>query len=676
VVSDLPPRVIETIVLLLPGGVATLALFPSDVVSIPGRVALSFGCGFAVVGLVSAGLVTFSALNEASFLATLTLVTIGLLIIAIVRGSPRSTLKALVAEIRAEPVALGIGIALIVAVALVRLPFSPLYSIVADTPMRYWADGLEIATAGQIPDQTLQWGTSYEPATSKMLFNSFTASMSLATGPHALANIAGLTWLGALGLMASMWWAARELGLDLLAPLFPLLAISNQLFLSIEMTYDVNPYRAELFGRMLAFCGFALALRALREGWSWPRYIIIGVLFGLAAATHLVPTALLVGVLFCYGVYRFIRRRLTLAETVRLAGGAVAAVAVLFSLWTLPGGNLAFKGTSGDEAFAGVSGGNDPTLLFVSGRRRPLDAADRRGWYAPPQRLMRKYLSAALGVMPDNPWPLLGGITAAMVALLGFAPERLRPVALAALALTVSTVAATLAADRFYSSFALANFGSRRLFDYAPLMLWLLLLLLAEWLLDGLERLRKHAAPALAIVLSAGLGLVLLPNLATAATPMPWVGRQLDDLNWVRANAPCDARILSNIRTGGTYQVLTGRVGVNEGMGPFFRPEMLDRVNRFLVEMNDFFGEPREGKTFLETYGVDYVVLVRGAGANPNLRTALGFPEQMAKSPFLQLVYMGERANIYQVVGTEPAPDLPEASAHEGYGCGRGSIRV
>src|SRR5207247_1163558 len=58
---------------------------------------------------------------------------------------------------------------------------------------------------------------------------------------------------------------ARELGLRLLAPLLVVLVMSNDVFLSGEITRDFAGYRAEDVGRGLAFAGLALGIRAVRK---------------------------------------------------------------------------------------------------------------------------------------------------------------------------------------------------------------------------------------------------------------------------------------------------------------------------------------------------------------------------------------------------------------------------
>ena len=59
------------------------------------------------------------------------------------------------AAFRADPVALGCGLAVVLAVAIARLRFDPLENLDGAGRWRYWADGLEIADLGSVPDHLL-----------------------------------------------------------------------------------------------------------------------------------------------------------------------------------------------------------------------------------------------------------------------------------------------------------------------------------------------------------------------------------------------------------------------------------------------------------------------------------------------------------------------------------------
>src|SRR2546430_16380646 len=56
-----------------------------------------------------------------------------------------------------------------------------------------------------------------------------------------------------------------------------------------ELTGDLVTFKAETFGRLLAFAGVALAVRALRRRKRLLDALLAGGLFAVGAATHLVP---------------------------------------------------------------------------------------------------------------------------------------------------------------------------------------------------------------------------------------------------------------------------------------------------------------------------------------------------------------------------------------------------
>jgi hypothetical protein len=667
---------IESLVVLAPGAIMTAALFPPGSLSIPGRLALMYVVGYSAVAVVTWILATMSVLTATTLLVALGAVSLGAAILAWRRGSAMERFRQLANELRAELWPTVLGLAVMVAVATIRVGFSPLRSFLSYTALRFWGDGVEIATAGEIPQRTLQWGQSIAPAASKMLFNCFTAAMDLVSGPDTLPSIAGATLLPAVFVVPALWWLGRELGLGLTAPILPLVVTANLFLFSEEFAADLTPFRAESFGRVVAFSALALCIVAIRTRAGWFPFAFAGFLFGVAALTHLVPTVIALGILGWIAVYELVRRRLSLQVGLRLAGGLILAALMVPLVWFLPGATLGFTGVKGPAPVVGPVEGIDPTRLFATGRRVPLEKTERTDWYLPPQVFARRLVESTVGVPVQNGWLWLGLAGAGTVLLTILAPDRLRPAGVAALALGANIMVATLIFARFYDSFAMALFGPRRLFDYAPIVVWLLLLLMLELFLKLAGKL--HPGVPIAIGVACGLVLMalLLPDLREMRVVPSAATVEVEVLNWVRDNTPCDARILSNKRTSGAFQVLSGRVGVNEGMGPFFRPELMDRVNRFLIETNRFYAYPFGKRKFLARYGVDYVVLFRGAGGTRDLKKARGFPQVMERTNYLTPVYSTDAANIYRVEGAETNADLPQAADHPGYVCQTGAIEM
>ena len=184
-----------------------------------------------------------------------------------------------------------------VAIAIVRLRSSPLLNFEMFGPWRYWADGLEIADAGRVPAQTLQWGATWTPTVSKVVLNSYHAGLSYAIGRSPLPAMGALLWVASTGLAAGLWALGRELGLRRLAPLLPLLTLA---VLNDELHRNLDVYTAENVGRMVAVCALVLGVRALRDRDGWKEPLLAALLFGAGFATHGVPVVALLVVLGWY----------------------------------------------------------------------------------------------------------------------------------------------------------------------------------------------------------------------------------------------------------------------------------------------------------------------------------------------------------------------------------------
>ena len=85
---------------------------------------------------------------------------------------------------------------------------------------------------------------------------------------------------------------------------------------------------------------------------------------------------------------------------------------------------------------------------------------------------------------------------------------------------------------------------------------------------------------------------------------------------------PCNARILVNVRTAGSFEVLAGRTSVDEGMAPYLRPSVLRRVLPIVLGAKAFFRDPASNRAFIENQHVDAVLVVAGpkVGGRPLLK--------------------------------------------------------
>jgi len=685
----------EFLVVAVPGVMASAVLIGHHGLSFPGRLALTYVMGFAVVALTSFGLAAASVLSLASLVFSLIGITAGLTIVAIRNGDLRAWWRGLVEGIREHPWEVALGVGVLVAIAFVRLRYSPLSSVISNPTFRYWADAADIATSGGIPQETLQWGGVYPPSAMKNLLNCFNAAMYLMFGSNSLAAIGGLTWLAAIGLGASVWWFANEVGLRLTGPLLVLWLTANKLWVGNDITQDLNSFRAENSGRMVAFAAFALSVKALHGSSRHSRYLLLagGALFGVAACVHLVPTVIILCLFAFYSLYFVIadafrrtegkgwlgrsvgalRERSFVTSIGWLTATAAVTLLVAGSVVLLGRGDVALSGTEGSEAYDLDELSVDPTLFYVTGRSVPIAEAQTTDWFTPPDVLVGQYVSRSLGQPPDRPWAWLLGFGGVAVVIGVIVQASLRAIVFAALGLTAVIVSVTLVFSHTYDLMALANFGPRRLFDYGSVPLTMVGFVLLESLIVRLQEVKHALAGPVSAVLVVALGAYLLPALEPGRGLAPKGNAAVADYEWVRENLPCDARIVSNQRTDATYQLLTGRVGVVEGMGPHLRPEMLLQINDLLERNREFFKKPAENEQYLVEEGIDYVALVR----DRKDKGVLAVPPKTGKFedvPFLEPIHEGERTNFYRVVGVDTGGDFPDPNDFSGYTCRRGSI--
>ena len=659
---------------LVPGIGAMLAVYPPGRAGLATRIGLAFALGYAAVGLAAAALVIGRVLTQTSFLLLLLVVTLVLWGIALRRGRPGEHLRAVRAELAEDRVALVAGLVVLLAIAVVRLRSSPLLDFQMFGPWRYWADGLELADAGRVPGQSLQWGALYTPAISKLVLNSFHAGSSYLLGRSPLPAMGALLWVASTGLAAGLWALARELGLRLLAPLLPLLTLA---VLNDELRRNLDVYTAENVGRMVAVCGLVAGVRALRDRGGWADPVVAAVLFGAGFATHGVPVVALMVALGWYGVARLVQGWDRGAVLGRMAAIALGAPAITVALLLSAGGTIGFQGASGSDRYRSFGVGVDPTASLLSGT---LEHSPHGHWYVGPSGIGTAFLRAVT-TLDDPPrvllWLIPIAAAVALVAILRRLPAEHGAAAVMAAGLGVSMVGIAFLFSYRYRTQIPGRFGIDREFDYLPLAAVVLVLLALEPAAGWIGRRRAWAPAAIAALV------VALPAVAVGATVGPARTsyrangeRALTILDWVTANTPCDARILPDRVTLGTFVAATGRVSVVEGMGPYLRPDMLHPVLNEVLRAHRFFQDPARGRAFLRREGVDDVIVVKGvrigsmvgtleSGVDPAVFAGVGFLRQVHTSPDL---------DVYRVRGTSAGRGFPDPSEHPGFTCVRGPV--
>ena len=669
--------------LIVPGIPAALAVAPPGRLDPLTRVALVPVLGALVAGLVAFILALGGFLSAPAFTAGALLTAVTTVVIVARRRALRAHARSFGAQVRSDPWTLALGSVVIVAIAAVRWTFSPEVHLTAASAWRYWADALEVADAGRIPELSLQYGAGLVPTVSKAFLNALNAGVSLVAGSEPLPVLGALLWVGSVSLAVVLWALGRELGLRWTAPLLAVLLVANRTFLNTEITTDLDAYRAETFGRLVAFGGLTLALHALRERDGRTVAVVAGAALGAAAGIHVVPVivaGLLAGL---YGLALLIREDGRRALLVRgLAMGAVAA-AVAGAVLILPGGDVGLSGTRGDAAYERFGEGFDPTL-FVNSGATPEAQAERgpRDWALSAGLAYRAFVADAAGerspagLRPHPPpgWvdpvgvALAIGLPALAAAALLWFPRPLRPVGLLAAGSVVGLVALTWWFSQRSTLFIPANFGLRRLYDYTAVPLVLAGLGILEVGAAWLGRVRAWAPVAAATVLVMVAGAWLVPGARLHPGRLDRARPIVEPMRWIAANLACDARILADQHSEGFFQAALGRVAILEGMTPYLRPAVLEDKVRLFLAARAFFGEP--SPVLLRETGATHVVTIRGAG--------IGYPAMIGRtdvdaldaSPLLRLVHSSPSVRVYEV--RAPAGDrLAVPADFPGYDCRR-----
>jgi hypothetical protein len=658
---------------VVPGLGAALALYGPRRISLPTRLALVFALGFTVPGLVAYLLAVLHFLQPVPFFVVLGVVTAGLWVRALRLAKPTDHVRALVEEVRSEPWTLPIGLAVILAIAVLRFLYLP-----GPYTLRWWVDAMEIADAGRVPQYTLIYGGLYPSVTSKIFLNTFNAGAIFAAGREAYGPLAALAWIGSLGLAASLWAVGREVGLRILAPLLPLLVMSNKVFLDTAITRDLGGYKAETFGRMVGFCAVAVGIRALRDRGARTDLVVAAVLLAVTMATHLVPFLVAGALLGWYWVARMIldrQRRVLLVRgsAVLIIGGLVGAAILL-----LPRGDIGFQGAQRPQQYGSQGAAFDETFYLYTGKTRPVHDERLTPWYVPPTRLLNAFTGEALGLGPSSTLDGLrapiafalgpAGIALALVVLRWF-PSDLRHAGLVAVGLAGSLFFFALYFSYRYSVWVGGTFGIRRLFEYGTLSVLLMALPLMEAGLRSLRRLRPATPVVLGALVVVVAAAILVPRSHPSSKRAATARRHAVVINTIRRTVPCNARILADQRTVGFFRATTGRVGVLEGMGPFLRPEILHEVVGLLLSARAFFEDPTANTDFLIDQGIDYVVLIKSIDVGYRGPVASRGGAHLRGVPFLRLVQEGEGTLVYRVEGLPGRTGFVDPAGYPGYRC-------
>ena len=677
---------IIVLLVLLPGLGATLAVFRGGQAGLPTQLACVFGLGFVTLSGWGFLLIQLRLFNPVALWTGIALITVAFFTIGLRRSGPRERASALRDEIKADGWVNAIGL---IAVAVFAFGMtrgqSALLNFGVANPFRYWSDGLEVADAGQVPSETLQWGQLFAPTVSKLSFNALNGAFSFLSdnplevmGPPLILVLVGCAFAG--------WAFGRELGLRYTAPLLVILAgPGTEVFKHSLLISPQRWYAGETFARLALVTGLLLAVNVLRNKGRPVVAVAAGVALGVAGTTHLIPTGIGVGFLCFYAVFLMIsERQFRHVLTVGLVAGGIFSLFVLSGL-LLSGGDAAFDAVDKGRAIDTEGGTFDPTRFLVSGivdQPEDVQPASRLemndGWYELPGTIFEDYIVASMtSAVEDGPLAIIFigvGLAALLLLLLG--PRPLRPVAIAAFFMWSSLLIIAIFMSSQYDTYVPGSFAQRRLWSYAGFFPMVVGVALLEVVLQLLGKVKSW------IPISAAAVIVCI--VLVRAEPPP-VERSLlragaDSvmaMNWVSENLPCDARLLANQRTGGTFQAMTGRVAIAEGMAPYLRPEMLADVIDLLFDGRDFFQDPATNESVLNEHGVDYVLVAKTKYLFDRKPALLGRfpPERVATAEGLELIYESRLMDVYRVENPSTA-DWPQPNEHAGYDCRTEGVSV
>jgi hypothetical protein len=657
-VQSLIALAVVAILLALPGVPASLAAFRPDEVSIVTRLAAAFGLGYAATGGCAFVLAAVHVFHLGVFIILWLAVSAVLWVVALRRPPFRDQAKALGGDISKNIYPLLLGAAVVGAVLVVHIRF---IHVLGAPRYVYYLNGLEIANSHGVPASTLEYGQSWAPATDKIFLDSFTGIVALIS--HNVAVGPGvLLWVSLVGCAIGLWATAWELGLRLTGGLLPLILMNNYVFLNSTVSTGFTDYRAEDFGRAVAFCALALGIFAIRQCRVRPA-IVAGVVLGAASGTHLVPVVVVAIALFSAGIAEFLRRhgaRTRMAPflygiILAAVGGVLGLVVRIFA-----GGSFGLGGASSPSTYASIHTSFDPTAYLFTGDFIPRVPAGSGIWYLPPWQILDDMWSGSRIVWPSWAlWLLFAGAIVAAVLLFILVPGDLRVVGIVGLGILAGVIAVALAFDFHYRVYIDATFGARRLREFTSLGLILIGLGIIEALLMLLGRYRSRLPAVVAAVVAVALAVWLIPN--NASRRVVHVGHQrMAVINWIRTQTPCNARFLINQRTEGAITALTGRFALLEGMGPFLRVDKLPHVVSLFLGARQFFRHPISNEAFLRQHHISYVVVTpvglllgySGPVGTANVR-------ELNAAPFLKRVLVKPSVVVYQVRGAHPGPVSP-----------------
>ena len=626
-----------------------MAFAPPGGAPIETRVALVVGLGYALVAGLAIALALAHVLSRPTFITGVILVTLAVWGLALRRASLSAHASAIAAEAREAPFTLVSGLAVVGAVALTWPLYPPANNLAKHAPWRYWADGLEIAAAGHVPQTTNQWGAQVPTAVDKIVLDAFEGGVSFLIGQDPLAAMRSILTVAAIGFAAALLGLGRELGLRAFAPLVPafVLLFPGRLPVAGEVAEDLSAYKAEDVGRVVAFTALLVGMYAVtRRG---PRVLagVAGGIFALGGLTHGVSAVVAIAALVLYAVATLVADRPPWRH-VLATGGVTLLVAVVgyVAMLRLSGGDLGFQRVTGGRTFAGFPADIDPTRSFDRAEVVRLPPSEGR-FFLSPSTIGQRYASTTVGSHTA-----FGALTLAMLALATLVvvvvANRFLPLAVVSWGLVVTFVGGALFFSYRYDTKIPGNFGVRRLYDYAVLPIALVVPAALEVFALLLSRRRPVVLVALSLV-TAAVALAAAVDRIPNRLPQGRAAAGLAVVRHVAEDVPCGARMLPNAVSAGAWEAMTGRRSVIEGLAPYLRPEIMKRVLPTVIGAKQFFRDPSAHRAFLVREKIGYLVVLRRrlrVGSRPPFRTNV---RAIASLPGLHAISSSRGVTIFAV---------------------------
>jgi hypothetical protein len=598
---------------------------------------------------------------------------------AIRRGDVRARWRSARQQIRDAPAVASLGALLLLAFGVVRASYGQDRNLVA-TALRYWADGVEVADAGGFPKSVLHWGIEVQPTMSKVLMNVLYAQERFILGRDALPALAASLFVVSISLALIVAAFLLEAGLRRMALAVVVVVVGATLVPGLTFASDLSGLVAEDWGRTVAFAALVPAVVAFRTDdrrHARRLAILAGVLLGTTAGIHLV--AALIGAVMVAGLgvgWALAGARWRSALVSVLTVGAVA-IAVEGAVLVAAPGDLGFQGAAGDRGYdsvrqeLGKPDSFDPVLfLTTDGHPQRVDAIPRDPLPVL-ETLGAKLVNRDRQMEGDaGPLPLLllGALfLVSLVGVLMLSDRRdLRALGIGTAFTLLGLAAITVGFAARFDTFALSNFGIRRLSQYIGSAGLMLFATAVEAALDRVPRRVSVAIGATITVLAAS---TFLPS--AWAEPRGTTRIESSAFAWIADHVPCEGRVLTDRRTLASFETLAGRAGVLEGMGPHLRPSLLARAIEEMEQAKRFFLQPATGADYLRSHGVAAVIVaedreIRFGGWS---KLANDDPTRLADVPFLHVAYRDDGITIYSVDGWTVNAELPSVSGRPGYTC-------